>query len=353
MKTALITGITGQDGSYLAEILLEKGYTVHGIVRRSSTINTGRIDHLFKPVQEESLFHLHYGDLSDGSSLARLIKTIRPDEIYNLGAMSHVKVSFDIPEYTFDIDAGGLIRILEILRLLEMDKTTRVYQASSSEIFGKVQEVPQKETTPFYPRSPYGVSKLAAYWAAVNYRESYDMFVCNGILFNHESCRRGETFVTRKITKAVAKIANGQQEILYLGNLNAKRDWGHAKDYMRAAWMMLQQETPGDYVIATGQTSSVRDFVQMSFRQIGVEIEFSGTGDGEIGIVKGNVGMYPLAPGREVVKIDKRYHRPAEVDLLIGDCSKAQRELGWSPEYNLKMLVKEMISYEQAFKKRD
>lgn len=345
MKTALITGITGQDGAYLAELLLSKGYMVHGIKRRSSLINTGRIDHLYQDPHEQNIrFKMHYGDLTDGLNLIRIIQETRPDEIYNLGAMSHVKVSFDVPEYTANADGIGALRLLDALRILGMDKTTRLYQASTSELYGLVQEVPQSETTPFYPRSPYAVAKLYAYWIVVNYREAYDMFACNGILFNHESPRRGETFVTRKITMAVAAIANKLKDTLYLGNLNAQRDWGHAKDYVEAMWLMLQQDTAEDFVIATGTTTTVRDFVILAFKEVGIELTFTGEGVEEKGIVAACTDpAYQLPIGKEVVAVDPEYFRPTEVDLLIGDATKARTKLGWQPKYDLAGLVKEMV----------
>lgn len=345
MKTALITGITGQDGAYLAELLLSKGYMVHGIKRRSSLINTSRIDHLYQDPHEENIrFRMHYGDLTDGPGLIRVIQETKPDEIYNLGAMSHVKVSFDIPEYTANADGIGALRLMDALRILGMDKTTKIYQASSSEMYGLVQEVPQSETTPFYPRSPYAVAKLYAYWIVVNYREAYDMFACNGILFNHESPLRGETFVTRKITMAVAAIVHGLQNTLYLGNLNAQRDWGHAKDYVEAMWLMLQQDKAEDFVIATGITTTVRDFVKMAFNEVGIELGFTGEGAAEKGIIAAcNNPAYQLPVGTEVVAVDPEYFRPTEVDLLIGDASKARAKLGWAPKYDLAGLVKEMV----------
>jgi GDPmannose 4,6-dehydratase len=345
MKTALITGITGQDGAYLAELLLGKGYMVHGIKRRSSLINTSRIDHLYQDPHEKNIrFRMHYGELTDGLNLIRIIQETKPDEIYNLGAMSHVKVSFDIPEYTANADGIGALRLMDALRILGMDKTTKLYQASSSEMYGLVQEVPQSETTPFYPRSPYAVAKLYAYWIVVNYREAYNMFACNGILFNHESPRRGETFVTRKITMAVAAIANGLQDTLYLGNLNAQRDWGHAKDYVEAMWLMLQQDEPEDFVIATGITTTVRDFVKMAFNEVGIQLAFTGEGVAEKGIVAAcNNPAYQLPVGKEVVAIDPEYFRPTEVDLLIGDATKAKTKLGWQPKYSLSELIKEMV----------
>lgn len=347
IKTAFITGITGQDGAYLAEFLLKKGYIVHGLKRRSSLFNTDRIDHLYlDPHVENRNFILHYGDLTDSTNLIRLIQKIQPDEIYNLAAMSHVQVSFETPEYTANADGIGTLRILEAVRLLDLTKKTKIYQASTSELYGLVQEVPQTEKTPFYPRSPYGVAKLYGYWITVNYREAYDMFACNGILFNHESPIRGETFVTRKITRAVSRIALGMQEIFYIGNLSAKRDWGHAKDYVKAMYLMMQQEKPEDFVIATGKATSVRDFIGMSFEQIGVKIIFSGTGIEEQGIVESVKGEFApnITPGQCVVKVDPRYFRPTEVDLLIGDASKAKKLLDWTPQYSLKNIVEDMIT---------
>ena len=345
MKTALITGITGQDGSYLAELLLSKGYTVHGVKRRSSLINTYRIDHLYvDPHENSGNFKLHYGDMTDSTNIIRIVQETQPDEIYNLAAMSHVKVSFDNPEYTANADGIGTLRLLEAIRILGLEKKTRIYQASTSELFGLVQEVPQKETTPFYPRSPYGVAKLYAYWIMVNYREAYGMFACNGILFNHESPLRGETFVTRKITRAVAAIALGFQDTLYLGNLNAKRDWGHAKDFVEAMWLMLQQDIPEDFVIATGVTTTVRDLVKMAFSEAGIELEFTGTGATEKGLVKSSENKkYPLPKGKEVVAVDPNYFRPTEVDLLIGDATKAKEKLGWVPKLTLVQMIKEMV----------
>lgn len=344
-KVALITGITGQDGSYLAELLLEKGYVVHGIKRRSSLFNTDRIDHLYQDPHEKSIgMHLHYGDLTDSTNLIRIIQETQPDEIYNLAAMSHVHVSFETPEYTANADGIGTLRILEAVRLLGMIKKTRIYQASTSELYGLVQEVPQSETTPFYPRSPYAVAKLYGYWITVNYREAYGMYAVNGILFNHESPVRGETFVTRKITRGVAKIGLGMQDKIYLGNLNARRDWGHAKDYVEGMWRILQQDVPEDYVLATGVTTPVREFVRMAFREIGVELEFRGAEDKEVGVVVSSTHPdYPVAIGREVVAVDPRYYRPTEVDLLIGDPSKAKTKLGWVPTYDLPMLVADMV----------
>ena len=346
MKTALITGITGQDGAYLAEFLLDKGYIVHGIKRRSSLFNTDRIDHLYQDPHERNLrFTLHYGDLTDSTNLIRIIQQTQPDEIYNLGAMSHVKVSFDTPEYTANADGIGTLRLLEAIRILGLEKKTKIYQASTSELYGLVQEVPQKETTPFYPRSPYAVAKMYAYWITVNYREAYGMFACNGILFNHESPLRGETFVTRKITRAVSKIALGLQEKLYLGNLDAQRDWGHAKDYIEAMWLILQQEIPEDFVIATGVTTRVREFVRMAFAELGISIVFQGEGVKEKGYVdKCSNPNYQLEEGTEVVAVDPQYFRPTEVELLIGDPTKANTKLGWKPKYDLAMLVKEMVA---------
>src|SRR6476660_6627051 len=344
-KVALITGVTGQDGAYLAEFLLEKGYEVHGVKRRASLFNTDRIDHLYQdPHVDKKNFTLHYGDLTDSSNLIRIIQQVQPDEIYNLGAMSHVAVSFESPEYTADADGMGTLRILEAIRILGLEKKTRVYQASTSELYGLVQEVPQSETTPFYPRSPYGVAKLYAYWITVNYREAYNMFACNGILFNHESPLRGETFVTRKITRAVAAIACGHQGCLYMGNLDARRDWGHAKDYVEAMWLILQQDVPEDFVIATGITTPVRDFISMAFGEVGIELEFKGEGINEKGYVAScSHPDYQLEIGKQVVSIDPAYFRPTEVELLIGDATKARTKLGWEPKYDLKALVKEMV----------
>jgi GDPmannose 4,6-dehydratase len=345
MKTALITGITGQDGAYLAELLLSKGYMVHGIKRRSSLINTERVDHLYQdPHEKDVRFKLHYGDLTDSTNLIRIIQETQPDEIYNLAAMSHVKVSFDTPEYTANADGIGTLRILEAIRILGLEKKTRIYQASTSELYGLVQEVPQRETTPFYPRSPYAVAKLYGYWIIVNYREAYNIYACNGILFNHESPLRGETFVTRKITMAVAAIANGVQDTLYLGNLNALRDWGHAKDYVEAMWMILQQDKPDDFVIATGVTTSVRDFIKLAFGEVGIELEFKGEGVEEKAYVAACKNPdYQLPVGKLVVAVDAEYFRPTEVELLIGDPAKAKATLGWQPKYDLAGLVKEMI----------
>lgn len=355
MKKALITGITGQDGAYLSELLLKKGYELHGIKRRSSLFNTDRIDHLYEdPHVNHRHFILHYGDLTDSTNLIRIIQEVQPDEIYNLGAMSHVKVSFDTPEYTANADGIGTLRILEAVRLLGLTQKTRIYQASTSELYGLVQEVPQKETTPFYPRSPYGVAKLYAYWITVNYREAYNMYACNGILFNHESPLRGETFVTRKITRGVARIALGMQDKLWLGNLNAQRDWGHAKDYVEAMWLILQQDAPDDYVIATGVTTEVREFVRMAFAEVGISLEFRGTGEKEVGLVAAcNHPEYQLPVGTEVVAVDPRYYRPTEVDLLIGDATKAKTKLGWQPKYDLPALVKEMVAADLDLFKRE
>jgi len=333
MKVALITGITGQDGSYLAELLLEKGYEVHGIVRRASLINTHRIDHIYNRI------HLHYGDLTDSTNIVRVIQKVQPDEIYNLGAQSHVKVSFEMPEYTADVDGVGTLRILEAVRLLGMEDRVRIYQASTSELYGLVQETPQSETTPFYPRSPYGVAKLYGYWITKNYREAYGMYACTGILFNHESPRRGETFVTRKITQGLSRISTGLQDCLYLGNLNAKRDWGHAKDFVEAMWLMLQQDEPEDYVIATGVQYSVRDFVEEASKYFGMKIEWMGDGLNEVG--------YDWNTKRPVIKIDSKYFRPAEVETLLGDASKAKEKLGWEPKVSFKELVEDMCIYGQ------
>lgn len=347
MKKALITGINGQDGSYLAELLLEKGYEVHGIRRRSSIFNTQRIDHLIKDWHaSNNKLILHHGDLTDSTNLIRIIQEVQPDEIYNLAAMSHVQVSFDMPEYTANADGIGTLRILEAVRLLELKNKTKIYQASTSELYGLVQAIPQSENTPFYPRSPYAVAKLYAYWITVNYREAYGVYACNGILFNHESPRRGETFVTRKITRSVAKIAHGIEKCFYLGNLNAKRDWGHAKDYVEGMYLMLQQEKAEDFVLATGITTTIRDFVQLAFNEIGVEIEFRGINENEKGYIKINNGPYPLVVGQLVLEVDSKYFRPTEVDLLIGDPSKANKKLGWTPKYNLNSLVKEMVEYD-------
>lgn len=363
MKKALITGITGQDGAYLAEFLLKKGYEVHGVKRRSSLFNTDRIDHLYHDQHETGVkFKLHYGDLTDSTNLIRIIQEVRPDEIYNLAAQSHVKVSFETPEYTANADGVGALRILEAIRILDLTKTTRVYQASTSELYGLVQAVPQSETTPFYPRSPYAVAKLYAYWIMVNYREAYGMYACNGILFNHESPVRGETFVTRKITRAASKIALGLQDCIYLGNLSAQRDWGHAKDYVEAMWLMLQQETAEDFVIATGVTTTVRDFVRMAFLELGIEVEFSGKDQNERGVIidideqkatELGLNLEALRFGQTVVKVDQQYFRPTEVDLLIGDATKAQKKLGWIPKYNLEVLVADMMQADLHLVKKD
>ena len=354
-KVALITGITGQDGAYLAEFLLKKGYKVHGIKRRSSLFNTDRIDHLFEDphVSEPKLF-LHFGDMTDSSSLIRLIKEIEPDEIYNLAAMSHVRVSFEIPEYVADVDGIGTLRLLEAIRILGFEKKTRIYQASTSELYGKVQEVPQTETTPFYPRSPYAVAKMYAYWITVNYREAYGLFASNGILFNHESPIRGETFVTRKITRAVSRIALGLQDKFYLGNLDSKRDWGHAKDYIRMMWMILQAEEAEDWVIATGKTTTIRDFVKMAFSHVGIELDFVGKGLEEKAIIVScENSNYQLEIGKEILSIDSRYFRPTEVDLLIGDPTKAKTKLGWKLEYDLPALVEDMMKSDLVLMKKD
>lgn len=353
-KIALITGITGQDGAYLAEFLLNKGYIVHGIKRRASLFNTDRIDHLYQdPHEENRRFILHYGDMTDSMNLTRIIQEVQPDEIYNLAAMSHVHVSFETPEYTANADGIGTLRILEAVRLLGLVNKTKIYQASTSELYGLVQEVPQNEKTPFYPRSPYAVAKLYAYWITVNYREAYNMFACNGILFNHESPIRGETFVTRKITRAACKIALGLQDKLYLGNLSAKRDWGHAKDYVEAMWLILQQKEPDDFVISTGITTEVREFVRLAFRELGIEIEFIGKGIDEKGIIKCCQKEFKLPVGKEVVCIDPRYFRPTEVDLLIGDPTKAKQKLGWQPKHDLKSLIKDMIDSDLALMKKE
>lgn len=353
-KTALITGITGQDGAYLAELLLKKGYMVHGIKRRASLFNTDRIDHLYQdPHIPHRHFILHYGDLTDSTNLIRIIQEVQPDEIYNLGAMSHVKVSFDTPEYTANTDGIGTLRILEAVRLLGLTTKTKIYQASTSELYGLVQQVPQTESTPFYPRSPYGVAKLYAYWITVNYREAYNMFACNGILFNHESPLRGETFVSRKVTRGVAQLALGISNKLYIGNLDASRDWGHARDYVEAMWLMLQQPQPEDFVIATGITTQVRDFIRMAFAEVGVELEFTGKGKEEKGIVHSCSREYAFKKGQEVVAVDPLYFRPTEVDLLIGDASKARQKLGWQPRYTLKEMISEMVAYDlELFRKQ-
>jgi len=363
MKVALITGITGQDGAYLAEFLLKKGYEVHGVKRRSSLFNTDRIDHLYHDPHEPNVkLKLHYGDLTDSTNLIRLVQEIQPDEIYNLAAQSHVKVSFDTPEYTANADGIGTLRILEAVRLLGLEKKTRIYQASTSELYGLVQAVPQSETTPFYPRSPYAVAKLYGYWIIVNYREAYNMFACNGILFNHESPVRGETFVTRKITRAAAKIAMGLQDCLYVGNLSAQRDWGHAKDYVEAMWLMLQHDTAEDFVIATGVTTTVREFIKMSFGELGIDVEFSGKDENERGVIIDideekakalGLNVEALKFGQTVVKVDSKYFRPTEVDLLIGDATKAKEKLGWVPKYDLQALVNDMIISDLYMVKKD
>ncbi|RZK43789.1 MAG: GDP-mannose 4,6-dehydratase [Pedobacter sp.] len=363
MKVALITGVTGQDGAYLAEFLLKKGYFVHGIKRRSSLFNTDRIDHLYQDQHEKNVnFKLHYGDLTDSTNLIRIIQETQPDEIYNLAAMSHVQVSFEMPEYTANADGIGTLRLLEAIRILGLQKKTRIYQASTSELYGLVQAVPQSETTPFYPRSPYAVAKIYGYWITVNYREAYGMFACNGILFNHESPLRGETFVTRKITRAAAKIALGLQSCLYLGNLSAQRDWGHAKDYIEAMWLILQQDQAEDFVIATGVTTTVRDFVKMTFAELGVELEFSGKDENEKGViidvdaeVIGRLGLNieDFKLGSTVVRVDPRYFRPTEVDLLLGDPTKSKTKLGWEPKYDLPALVKDMIMSDLTLMKKD
>lgn len=345
-KVALITGVTGQDGAYLAELLLNKGYIVHGIKRRSSLFNTARIDHLYTDLHEQNVrFILHYGDMTDSTNIIKIIQDVQPDEIYNLAAQSHVKVSFETPEYTANSDAVGALRILEAIRILKLEKKTKFYQASTSELYGKVQEVPQTENTPFYPRSPYAVAKLYAFWITKNYREAYGMYACNGILFNHESPIRGETFVTRKITRGVARIKLGMQKKIYLGNIDAKRDWGHAKDYVEGMWLMLQQETPEDYVLATGETTSVRDFITMAFNEVGIKMKWEGTGVNEKGI--------NAETGDILIEIDPNYFRPTEVDLLIGDASKAFNNLGWKPKYNLQDLVKDMVQSDMNLFKRD
>ncbi|GAB3687628.1 GDP-mannose 4,6-dehydratase [Spirosoma flavus] len=355
MKKAIITGVTGQDGAYLAELLLDKGYEVHGIKRRSSLFNTQRIDHMYEDPHEKHIrFKLHYGDLSDSTNIIRIIQEVQPDEIYNLGAMSHVRVSFDEPEYTAQVDGIGTLRILEAVRLLGLTEKTRIYQASTSELYGGVQGHAQSETTPFYPRSPYAVAKLYGYWITVNYREAYGMYACNGILFNHESPLRGETFVTRKITRAVARIGLGLQDKVYLGNLDSLRDWGHAKDYVEAMYLILQQEKPEDFVIATGVTTSVRDFVKMSFAEIGVELEFSGEGSDEVAkVVRTSNPDFQVAVGQTVLCIDPRYYRPTEVDLLLGDPTKAMTKLNWKPKYDLKALVQDMMAADIELFRRD
>jgi GDPmannose 4,6-dehydratase len=354
-KTALITGITGQDGAYLAEYLLKKEYIVHGTKRRSSLFNTDRIDHLYMdPHVQNRNFIMHYADLTDSTNLIRIIQETQPDEIYNLAAMSHVKVSFDTPEYTANADGIGTLRILEAIRILGLQKKTRFYQASTSELYGLVQEVPQSETTPFYPRSPYAVAKLYGYWITVNYREAYNMYACNGILFNHESPIRGETFVTRKITRAVARIALGLQDKIFLGNLSAKRDWGHAKDYVKGMYLILQQDQPDDYVLATGITTEIRDFVKLAFEEVGAELEFRGKDADEVAFIRSTDGRYPnLKTGKEVVNVDPRYFRPTEVELLIGDPTKAKQKLGWEPKYDLKALVNDMVGSDLKLMKKE
>ncbi len=354
-KIAFITGVTGQDGAYLSEFLLKKGYIVHGLKRRASQFNTDRVDHLYQdPHVENRNFILHYGDMTDSTNLIRLIQEIKPDEIYNLAAMSHVQVSFEVPEYTGNADGLGTLRILDAVRLLGMEKKTKIYQASTSELYGKVQEVPQSETTPFYPRSPYAVAKMYAYWITVNYREAYGMFACNGILFNHESPLRGETFVTRKITRAASRIALGLQDKFYLGNLDAQRDWGHAKDYVRMMWMILQAEEAEDWVIATGKTTTVRDFVRMAFAEVGIELEFQGTGVDEKAYIKScSNAEFQLEEGKEILAVDPKYFRPTEVELLIGDATKANTKLGWTPKYDLKDLVKEMMASDVQLMQKD
>ncbi|NTE05015.1 GDP-mannose 4,6-dehydratase [Agrobacterium tumefaciens] len=363
MKVALITGVTGQDGAYLAEFLLKKGYFVHGIKRRASSFNTDRIDHLYQDQHESNVrFKLHYGDLTDSTNLIRIVQEVQPDEIYNLAAMSHVQVSFEMPEYTANADGLGTLRLLEAVRILGLTEKTKIYQASTSELYGLVQAVPQSETTPFYPRSPYAAAKMYAYWITVNYREAYQMFACNGILFNHESPLRGETFVTRKITRAACKISLGLQNCLYLGNLSAQRDWGHAKDYVEAMWLILQQEQAEDFVIATGVTTTVRDFVRMSFAELGIEIEFSGKDEHEKGVIIDvdetvirDLGLNRdlLKPGQTVVRVDPKYFRPTEVDLLLGDPTKSKTKLGWTPQYDLPLLVKDMITSDLNLMKKD
>jgi GDPmannose 4,6-dehydratase len=355
MKKALITGVTGQDGSYLAEFLLEKGYEVHGIKRRASSFNTQRIDHIFQdPHVENARFKLHYGDLTDSSNLTRILKEVEPDEVYNLGAQSHVAVSFESPEYTADVDAIGTLRLLEAIRFLGLEKKTKFYQASTSELFGLVQEIPQKETTPFYPRSPYAVAKMYAYWITVNYRESYGMYACNGILFNHESPRRGETFVTRKITRGLANIAQGLEQCLYMGNMDALRDWGHAKDYVRMQWMMLQQDQPEDFVIATGVQYSVRQFIDWSARELGITLRFEGEGENEIAVVEKIEGddAPALKAGDVIVRVDPRYFRPAEVETLLGDPTNAKQKLGWTPEITVQEMCSEMVAEDLKVAKR-
>ncbi|KXJ53075.1 MAG: GDP-mannose 4,6 dehydratase [Colwellia sp. Phe_37] len=354
-KVALITGVTGQDGSYLAEFLLKKGYEVHGIKRRASSFNTERVDHIYQdPHMDNAMFHLHYGDLTDTSNLTRILQQVQPDEVYNLGAQSHVAVSFESPEYTADVDAMGTLRLLEAIRILGLEKKTRFYQASTSELFGEVQEIPQTEKTPFYPRSPYAVAKMYAYWIAVNYREAYGMYACNGILFNHESPRRGETFVTRKITRALCNISQGLEQCLYLGNMDALRDWGHAKDYVRMQWMMLQQETADDFVIATGKQISVREFVRLSAAELGIELEFSGEGLNEVGTIKALSGeaLTGVKVGDVIVKVDPRYFRPTEVETLLGNPAKAKEKLGWVPEITVEEMCAEMVANDLDVAKR-
>lgn len=363
MKVALITGVTGQDGAYLAEFLLKKGYFVHGIKRRSSLFNTDRIDHLYQDQHDKDIrFKLHYGDLTDSTNLIRIIQETQPDEIYNLAAMSHVQVSFEMPEYTANADGIGTLRLLEAVRILGLTKKTKIYQASTSELYGLVQAVPQSESTPFYPRSPYAVAKIYGYWITVNYREAYGMFACNGILFNHESPLRGETFVTRKITRAASKIALGLQNCVYLGNLSAQRDWGHAKDYIEAMWLILQQEKPEDFVIATGITTTVRDFVRMAFAEVGIDVEFSGKDEHEIGVIididqdqikRLGLNADHLHLGTTVVRVDSKYFRPTEVDLLLGDPTKSKTQLGWEPKYDLQALVKDMMESDLHLMKKD
>lgn len=354
MKRALITGVTGQDGAYLSHLLLKKGYEVHGIKRRASLFNTARIDDIYEdPHIDNRSFILHHGDLSDSTNIIRIVQEVQPDEIYNLGAMSHVQVSFEEPEYSADVDGIGTLRLLEAIRILGLEKKTRIYQASTSELYGLVQEVPQSEKTPFYPRSPYAVAKMYAYWITVNYREAYNMFACNGILFNHESPLRGETFVTRKITRGVAKIALGLQDKIWMGNINSKRDWGHAKDYVEGMYLILQQDEPEDYVLATGVTTEIREFIRMAFAEAEIEIEFKGSGIDEKGYVKSCGSKYYVEIGKEVVAIDPKYFRPTEVDLLIGDPTKAMTKLGWKPKYNVASLCKEMVASDVALFKRD
>jgi GDPmannose 4,6-dehydratase len=354
MKRALITGVTGQDGAYLSHLLLKKGYEVHGIKRRASLFNTARIDDIYEdPHVDNRSFILHHGDLSDSTNIIRIVQEVQPDEIYNLGAMSHVHVSFEEPEYSADVDGIGTLRLLEAVRILNLEKKTRIYQASTSELYGLVQEVPQSEKTPFYPRSPYAVAKMYAYWITVNYREAYGMYACNGILFNHESPLRGETFVTRKITRGVAKIALGLQDKIWMGNINSKRDWGHAKDYVEGMYLILQQDTPEDYVLATGVTTEIREFIRMAFAEAGIEIEFKGGGVDEKGYVKSCSAEYPIEIGKEILAIDPKYFRPTEVDLLIGDPNKAMTKLGWKPKYDVAALCKEMVLSDINLFKRD